>query len=127
MQLACPDNKVGTVTLLQATHHGFFGGYSGAPALYNAVKPEVVVVNNGAKKGLQAPAYETISKIPGVEAVWQMHVAVESDQAHNTAEQKIANTGTADQGNWLKASIAKDGSFTLTNSRNHFSETYKSR
>lgn len=127
MQLACPDNKVGTVTLLQATHHGFFGGYSGAPALYNAVKPEVVVVNNGAKKGLQTPAYEVISKIPGVEAVWQMHLAVESDQAHNTAEQKIANTGTADQGNWLKASIAKDGSFTLTNSRNHFSETYKSR
>ena len=29
-------NKVGTVTLFQATHHGFFGDRSGAPALVGA-------------------------------------------------------------------------------------------
>src|SRR5947209_2761356 len=46
MELACPVNKLGTVTLFQATHHGFYGDYSGAPALVWAIKPQVVVVNN---------------------------------------------------------------------------------
>ncbi len=127
MMLACPVNKVGAVTLLQATHHGFFNDASGAPALYNALKPVVVVVNNAPKKGLQPSAYELISKLPGVEGVWQLHEAVDSDKAHNTAEQKIANPGSEDQGHWVKATVAKDGSFTLTNSRNQFSETYQSR
>ncbi|MES1257445.1 MAG: MBL fold metallo-hydrolase [Acidobacteriota bacterium] len=127
MELACPDNKIGTVTLVQATHHGFFHDFSGAPALYNALKPEVVVVNNGARKGLQPSAYELISGIPGLEAVWQVHLAVDSDKAHNTAEQRIANNEPEDQGHWLKASVAKDGSFTIANSRNEFSEKYKSR
>jgi beta-lactamase superfamily II metal-dependent hydrolase len=125
MELACPDNKVGTATLVQATHHGFFGDFSGAPALYNAVRPQVVVVNNGAKKGLQPSAFETISKIPGLEAIWQEHLAVDSDAAHNTATDRIANNEAADQGHWLKASVSKDGKFTITNSRNNHSETYQ--
>lgn len=127
MELACPDNKVGTAALVQATHHGFFGDYSGAPALYDAVKPQVVVVNNGAQKGLQPSAYETISKIPGIEAIWQEHLAVGSDAAHNTAVDRIANNEATDQGHWLKASVSKDGKFTITNSRNNHSETYQSR
>ena len=32
MELACPENKLGMVTLMQATHHGFFNDFSGAPA-----------------------------------------------------------------------------------------------
>ena len=46
MMLACPVNKIGTVTLFQATHRGFVNGLSGAPPLVWAVKPQVVVVNN---------------------------------------------------------------------------------
>jgi beta-lactamase superfamily II metal-dependent hydrolase len=53
MELACPVNRVGTVTLLQATHHGFVNDFSGAPPLYWALKPQVVVVNDGPRKGLQ--------------------------------------------------------------------------
>jgi beta-lactamase superfamily II metal-dependent hydrolase len=127
MALACPVNKVGTATLVQATHHGFFADYSGAPALYDAVKPEVVVVNNGAKKGLQPSAFETISKIPGIEAIWQEHLAVGSDAAHNTAEERVANNEATDQGHWIKASVSKDGKFTITNSRNGHSESYQAR
>jgi beta-lactamase superfamily II metal-dependent hydrolase len=127
MALACPVNKVGTATLVQATHHGFFGDFSGAPALYDAVKPQVVVVNNGAKKGLQPSAFETISKIPGLEAIWQAHTAVDSDAAHNTAQDRIANNEATDQGHWLKASVSRDGKFTITNSRNNHSETYQAR
>ena len=35
---------------------------------------------------------------------------------------------TADcKGNWIKASVASDGKFTVTNGRNGFSKTYVSR
>jgi len=95
MELACPVNKVGTVTLFQATHHGFYGDYSGAPALVWAVKPQVVIVNNGARKGLAANAWETLAKIPGVEGIWQSHKSAANDAAHNTSEQMIANIDPA--------------------------------
>ena len=129
MELACPANKLGAVTVVQATHHGFFNDFSGAPALYWALRPQVVVVNNGPRKGLQVSAWETIQKIQGLEGVWQSHLALATDQAHNTGERQIANLeATADcKGNWLKASISKDGKFTLTNGRNGYSQTYTSR
>jgi competence protein ComEC len=129
MELACPVNKLGTITLMQATHHGFVNDFSGNPAQIWALKPQVVVVNNGPRKGLQASAWDTIAKIQGLEDVWQVHMGLHTDAAHNTAEERIANLEpTAEcKGHWLKASIAKDGKFTLTNSRNGVSKTYTSR
>ncbi|HLX43395.1 MAG TPA: MBL fold metallo-hydrolase [Bryobacteraceae bacterium] len=140
MQLACPVNKIGTVTLFQATHHGFFGDRSGAPAFVGAIKPQILLVNNGATKGWHPGAWNTVAAIPGVEAIWQVHLAVNSDKDHNTKEDRIANleappagggpgapaAGT-DKGYWIKASVSRDGSFTITNSRNNHSETYKAR
>ena len=129
MELACPADKLGTITLLQATHHGFVNDFSGAPALYWALKPEVVVVNDGPRKGLQVSAWETIQKIQGLQAVWQSHLALATDKEHNTDEKRIANLEeTAEcKGNWIKASIAKDGKFTVTNGRNGYSENYTAR
>jgi competence protein ComEC len=129
MELACPANKLGTVTLYQATHHGFVRGFSGAPAHVLALQPQVVVVNNSATKGLGANAYETIAKIPGIEGIWQIHTSVRTDAAHNTAESMIANLEAppADKGLWIKASVSKDGKFTVTNGRNNFSKSYVSR
>jgi beta-lactamase superfamily II metal-dependent hydrolase len=129
MMLACPVNKIGTVSLFQATHHGFSNGASGSPAFVWAVKPQVVVVNDGARKGFNADAYETLSKIPGVEGIWQLHRAVVSDAAHNTSEQMTANLeeGSADQGKGIKVTAGKDGKFTVVNQRNDFSKTYTAR
>lgn len=129
MMLACPGNKLGTVTLFQASHHGFSSGQSGSPALVFAIKPEVVIVNDGATKGFDGPAFEEIMKIPGLQDMWQLHRAVRSDAAHNTDEQKIANLGQGadDQGLGIKVSVAKDGKFTVVNTRNSFSKTYTSR
>ena len=129
MMLACPVNKVGEVTLLQATHHGFSNGQSGAPALIWSLKPQVVVVNNGARKGFSNGGYETLAKIPGIEGIWQGHKGAMNDADHNTAENMIANVdeGAADKGNWIKASVSKDGKFTVTNHRNNFSKSYTSR
>ncbi len=129
MMLACPVNKVGTVTLFQASHHGFSNGQSGSPAFVWALKPQVVIVNDGARKGFDAPAYDIISKIPGIEGIWQIHRAVASDAAHNTSEQMISNLeeGAADQALGIKVTVAKDGKFTVTNARNSFSKTYTPR
>jgi len=117
------------VTLFQATHHGFVNGQSGAPALVWALKPQVVIVNNGPRKGLEGNAWDTITKISGLEDVWQVHRALKNDAAHNTKDDLIANfEETADcKGQWLKASVAKDGKFTITNGRNNVSKTYMAR
>jgi competence protein ComEC len=129
MMLGCPVNKVGEVSLMQATHHGFSNGQSGAPALIWSVKPQVVVVNNGARKGFSNGGYETLAKIPGIEGIWQGHKGAMNDADHNTAEDMIANLeeGAADKGNWIKASVSSDGKFTVTNNRNRFSKTYTAR
>jgi hypothetical protein len=130
MLLACPMNRIGRVTLFQATHHGFYNDASGAPALVWGIQPQVVVVNNGATKGLAANAYETLSKIEGLEAIWQSHRSIRNDNAHNTSESMIANLGQTSaecKGLSLRASISRDGKFVLTNSRNDFSRTYRAR
>jgi competence protein ComEC len=130
MLLACPVNKVGEVTVYQATHHGFFGDRSGAPAHVFAIKPQVVMVNNGPRKGLGTPdLYERITKIPGIEGIWQGHLSLALDKQHNTDEQMIANLETTDQckGNWLKITVESNGKYTVTNGRNNFSKTYTAR
>jgi competence protein ComEC len=129
MMLGCPVNKVGQVSLMQATHHGFSNGQSGAPALIWSLKPQVVVVNNGARKGFSNGGYETLAKIPGIEGIWQGHKGAMNDASHNTADDMIANLeeGAADQGNWIKASVSSDGKFAVTNNRNKFSKSYTAR
>jgi hypothetical protein len=115
--------------------------------MLGAIKPQIVVVNNGPRKGLgqvdtavrsitkpgyqeTAPsyAYEKIARLPGVADIWQGHLAL-ADPEHNTSRDQIANVEeTADcKGNWIKASVAPDGTFTITNGRNGFSKTYTAR
>lgn len=129
MQLACPVNKLGTVTLFQATHHGFVNDFSGTPAHVLALKPQVVIVNNGATKGWQNSAWDTVQKIQGLEDVWQIHKAMGPNHDHNIDEQRISNLEpTAEcKGAGIQVSVAKDGKFTVTNERNKFSKTYTAR
>lgn len=144
MELVCPVNKLGQVTMYQTSRHGAFDG-AGAPAFLGAIRPQVVVVNNGPRKGMgqvdnnvksthSAPyeknAYLRIAQIPGIEGIWQEHLSLlDNDQAHNTAPEMIANLEDSPdcKGNWIKASISVDGKFTVTNSRNGYSRTYAAR
>ena len=147
MEMVCPVNKLGTVTLYQSGRHGAFDG-AGAPALLGAIRPQVVVVNNGPRKGLgqvdntvrpatgtkTAPyernAYARLAKLPGIEGIWQGHLSLlDRDPAHNTSENMIANLeDTADcKGHWIKASVEPNGKFTIVNGRNGFSKTYTAR
>jgi len=150
MELTCPVNKLGTVTVFQSDRHGSWDG-AGAPAFLGAIKPQVVVFNNGPKKGLgqaqvdanATPAlagtkvqpyerngYARAAALPGIEGIWQEHLSLlDQDPKHNTSRDMIANVeDTADcKGNWIKASVAPDGKFTITNGRNGFSKTYAAR
>jgi len=51
MELACPVNKLGRINLYTINRHGSLDN-SGAPALLGAIQPQVIVVNNGPRKGL---------------------------------------------------------------------------
>src|SRR5712692_5212133 len=149
MELVCPVNKLGTVSLYQTDRHGSFDD-AGAPALLGAIQPQVVVVNNGPRKGMgqvdnnvksnnppgkqiapyEKNAYLRIAQIPGIEGIWQEHLSLlDHDPKHNTSEEMIANleeTGEC-KGNGIKASVARDGKFTMSNGRNGFSKTYAAR
>jgi competence protein ComEC len=137
MELACPVNRIGEVSIWQAGRHGALDG-AGAPGFLASIKPQVIVVNNGPRKGLGGPSpgaekalsvhYDRLAKTPGVEGVWQGHRSL-LDPDHNTAEEMIANLeDTAEcRGHWIKASVSRDGAFTMTNGRNQFSKTYRAR
>jgi beta-lactamase superfamily II metal-dependent hydrolase len=127
--LACPVNKLGRVSLLLATHHGFYNDQSGAPSLLFAIQPQVVIANNGPRKGLAANAYERIRKIKDLEGLWQSHLALATDPAHNTSDDMIANPeASADcKGHWIRVDVAANRTFTVTNSRNNVSKTYRIR
>ena len=126
MSLACPVNQIGTVTLFQATHHGFVNDFSGAPAFVQAIKPQIVIVNNGPNKGWQNSAWDTVQKIQGLEDIWQIHRAMGPNHDHNVKDDLIANLTPTDacQGHYIKASIEANGKFTVTNARNGVSKTY---
>jgi competence protein ComEC len=129
MELACPTNKLGRVSLLLATHHGFFNDMSGAPALLWALQPQVVIANNGPRKGLAAPAFERIEQVRGLEGLWQSHRALANDAAHNTADDMIANMEASAEcsGHWIRVDARSDGGFDVTNSRNGVTRTYNGR
>jgi competence protein ComEC len=148
LELVCPVNKVGAVTLFQSNRHGSWDG-AGAPAFLGAIRPQVVVFNNGPRKGLgqmdanaktitpagvRPPPYERngyarAAALPGVEGIWQVHRSLlDPDPKHNTSPDMIANLEEADdKGHWIKASVEESGRFTIVNGRNGFSRTYTAR
>lgn len=129
MDLACPVNRLGRISLLLATHHGFFNDQSGAPALLWAIQPQVVIANNGPRKGMAPPAYERIQNVRGLEGLWQSHLALASDKAHNTSDETIANVepSTECKGNWIKVDVGSNGRYVVTNGRNNFGKAYTAR
>jgi len=129
MDLACPVNKLGRVSLLLATHHGFFNDQSGAGALLWAIQPQVVIANNGPRNGLAAPAFDRIQKVRELEGLWQSHRALANDTAHNTSDDMIANPEASPEckGHWIKVDARSDGTFVVTNGRNNVSKAYKGR
>jgi beta-lactamase superfamily II metal-dependent hydrolase len=126
-KLVCPVNLIGPVDLYQTTHHGL--DRSNSPQFVWAIQPKVAVMNNGPRKGGQASVFETLRKSPGLEDIWQGHLALGTPKDVNTDEKMIANLEASAQcqGNLLKVSVAPDGKFTMTNLRNGFNKTYQAK
>jgi len=123
-ELACPNNLIGPIDLYVTSHHGL--DQSGPAALVHAVRPRIAVMNNGAKKGGSASAWRIVRDAPGLEDLWQVHYAANSDAAHNSPAALIANLDeTTSHG--LNVSAASDGSVVVTNARTGQSKSYKAR
>ncbi len=122
--LVCPNNLLGAIDLLQAPHHAVRDDV--LPQLLAAVRPAVVVMNNGPTKGGGPVAVAAVLASPGLEDAWSLHRALGNDAAHNTPEAHTANLGPSDgcTGAWIRARVNDDGTFVVTNSRNGYSKTY---
>jgi len=120
--LVCPNNLIGTVNLYLTTHHGL--NQSNAKVIVDAVHPGVSIMNNGAHKGGSPDTWETIHNSPGLQDLWQLHYALDSDKAHNVPEMFIANLDEKCEGKYIKVTAERNGTFTVLNSRNDYKKTY---
>ena len=123
--LMCPDNRLGTVEFLLVSRHGQHS--SNSPALVHALRPRVVAINNGIRKGGQPETMRVLHAAPGLEDLWQVHVAQLSGAEYAIPGMFAANVVDDPQHSpayWIKVSAQSDGSFTVTNSRNGFSKSY---
>ncbi len=122
LQLMCPNNLIGTADLLLVNHHGM--DLSNTKALVWAVHPKVAIFDNGAHKGGSAAAWQVVHDSPGIEDVWQLHYAMDSDKDHNVAADRIANPSENGDGKYIEVKATSDGAFTVANSRNGFQKIY---
>jgi beta-lactamase superfamily II metal-dependent hydrolase len=125
LELACPNNKIGIVDVYLSTHHGL--DQSNAPAIVQALKPRVAIINNGATKGGSPEALQTIRTSPGIEDVWQLHYAQNAGKENNAPESFIVNVDQESSVSWIKLEAQADGQFTVTNSRNGKTKVYPPR
>ncbi len=125
VELVCPDNPIGRVDLYLTTHHGL--DQSNSRAIVDAIHPRVAIMNNGPHKGGSPEAWQTVHSSPGLEDLWMLHTAEDSDAAHNSPEARIANPKGDGDGAYLKVVALQDGSFSVTNSRTGQTKEYANR
>jgi beta-lactamase superfamily II metal-dependent hydrolase len=125
LEIACPNNLLGTVDLFLVTHHG--ADLSNPKALVWALHPRVAVIDNGPRKGSSPAAWQIVHDSPGLEDLWQLHYAAESDKDHNVAEERIANVKENCEGKFIKVAAESDGTFTVTNARTGAQKTYSKK
>jgi beta-lactamase superfamily II metal-dependent hydrolase len=120
--LVCPVNLLGTVDLYLVNHHGF--NQSNSKAFVDAIRPRVAIMDNGAHKAGSPEAWQTVHESPGLEDLWMLHTAEDSDAAHNSPADRIANMKGGADGAWLKVVASPDGSFSVTNARTGLTKSY---
>ena len=148
-ELMCPNNRIGAIDVLLGLHHG--QATSNSEVLVHAVHPRVAIMNNGTRKGGEPETMRVVHTSPGLEDLWQMHFSQLSGQEYTVPSIFIANMlddplsampvepieappfgsnappPPAHNGPayWIKVSAQTDGTFTVTNTRNGFSKTYR--
>ncbi len=121
--LVYPTNLIGKVDLFMVSHHGF--KVSNSKILVHTIRPKVAIMNNGPRKGGEAEVFDILASCPGMEDLWQLHYAQRAGKEKNRPEQFIANIESPCKAKLIKVSVQPDGTFTVTNTRNDFSKTYK--
>lgn len=120
--LVCPRNLIGTVDVYNVNVHGQFKGI--APELVGALHAPVIIQANGARKGADAQTWPVLRAAPGLQDIWQLHQSLNAGKDANPPDNVVANLEPADSFKWIRISVAKDGTFTVTNTRNGFSKHY---
>jgi competence protein ComEC len=147
--MMCPNNRLGTVDLLLGLHHG--QSSSNSPVLVHALRPRVAIMNDGTRKGGEPETMKTVFSSPGLEDLWQMHFSLLTGQEYTVPGAFIANqvdqqgdampiatwtpplpgqqappapvhNGTS---HYFLVTAQPDGTFTVTNTRNNFTKTYR--
>jgi competence protein ComEC len=120
--LVCPKNLVGAVDLFMVSHHGL--KVSNSKFLVHALRPKVAIMNNGARKGGEPDTMDVLKNSPGLQDLWQLHYSRAGGQKNAPAD-FIANPKEPCDAKLIKVTVQRDGAFTVTNTRNSFSKTYK--
>jgi beta-lactamase superfamily II metal-dependent hydrolase len=124
--LVCPANLIGEVDVYHVNVHGQFKGM--APELVGALRPTVAIMGNGARKGADPETWPILRATSGLSDVWQVHYSELGTADTNPPPDFIANLqGTSDEHRLIKLSVLADGTYSVTNTRNGFSKTYRSR
>jgi beta-lactamase superfamily II metal-dependent hydrolase len=148
-ELMCPTNLLGTVDAILGVHHG--QATSNSETIVHALRPRVVIMNNGTRKGGEPETMRSLFTSPGLEDLWQIHFSLLSGQEYTVPGMFIANLADdqpaampvapmaapapgqgappppAHNGEayWIKLTAGQDGTYTVTNARNGFSKTYR--
>jgi competence protein ComEC len=149
--LMCPNNLLGRADVFMVSHHGQLR--SNHRVLVHAIESRVAIMNDGPDKGGLPEVMNVILTAPGLENLWQLHFSLLSGQEYTAPGLFIANgvdnaqavmplapapvspTGKAlspgpphnGPAYWIKVSARPDGSFVVTNARNGFSKSYRTR
>jgi len=113
------------VYLYRTANHGIDNANS--PIMVHALRPRVVVMDNQVGHGGSVEVFRTVESSPGLEDFWQSHDSPAGGEKANVSPDYIANMEATPGGKWIKVSVERDGTFTVANTRNNFSKTYKPR
>jgi hypothetical protein len=95
-----------------------------SPVMVHALRPRVVIADNGPRKGASAEVFQTVESSPGLEDYWQAHYLIAGGEKGNVLPDYIANIEGSPEGKWIKVSVERDGTFAVTNTRKNFTKTY---
>jgi beta-lactamase superfamily II metal-dependent hydrolase len=107
------SDKIGLVDVYQSTHHGLL--ISNNPVVIKTVQPRVAIFNNGPRKGGDPGVIVTLRRVPGIQAIYQLHRNVLAGAQENTDPEFIANADERCRGASIKLAVAPDSrSYTVT-------------
>jgi beta-lactamase superfamily II metal-dependent hydrolase len=146
--LMCPNNPIGKVDLYFVSNHGLDN--ASTPEFVHGIQPRVAIDQNSLHKGATLQTLKTLYSSPGLESIWELHWGAAAGIEYNSAGLFIANveepatlakilteppTRPGQHGfhrspphtpaYLIKVSVRPGGTFTISNSRNGYSKTYK--